>query len=90
MHKLALCSYIVTSLYTTIHIRNDMNNINNKIPWGLAIGTLGVTVAGALNDTAVLGLASVTCGALALVTTLLARQQIEKKKLRPELAMGLK
>ncbi|MFL6404968.1 MAG: hypothetical protein ACJ71M_15995 [Nitrososphaeraceae archaeon] len=34
--------------------------------------------------------ASVTCGALALVTTLFARQQIEKKKLRPELAMGLK
>jgi hypothetical protein len=29
-------------------------------------------------------------GALALVTALLARQQIEKKKLKPELAMGLK
>ena len=32
----------------------------------------------------------ITCGALALVTALFARQQIEKKKLRPELAMGLK
>jgi hypothetical protein len=29
-------------------------------------------------------------GALALVTTLLARQQIEKKKLKPELALKLR
>ena len=90
--KLALLDYITTSLYITMHVRNDMNNINNKIPWGLAIGTLDVTIAGAFNCTTLLGLASVTCGALALVTLLFARQQIEKKKLliRPELAMGLK
>ena len=73
-----------------MHIRNDMNKINNKIPWGLAVGTLGVTIVGAFNGTTLLGLASVTCGALALVTALLARQQIEKKKLRPQLAIGLK
>ena len=90
--KLALLDYITTSLYITMHVRNDMNKINNKIPWGLAIGTLDVTIAGAFNCTTLLGLASVTCGALALVTLLFARQQIEKKKLliRPELAMGLK
>ena len=56
----------------------------------MAIGTLGVTIAGLFNGTTLLGLASVTCGALALVTAFFARQQIEKKKLRPELAMGLK
>jgi hypothetical protein len=67
-----------------------MNKINNGIAWGLVIGTLGVTIAGAINGTAILGLTSVTVGALALVTALLARQQIEKKKLKPELAMGLK
>ncbi|MBV9179270.1 MAG: hypothetical protein JO327_12190 [Nitrososphaeraceae archaeon] len=67
-----------------------MNKINKKIPWGLAIGTLGVTIAGAINGTAILGLTSVTVGALALVTALLAKQQIEKKKLKPELAVGLK
>ena len=67
-----------------------MNKINNKIPWGLAIGTLGVTIAGAFNGTAILGLTSVTCGALALVTALLLKQQIQKNKLRPELAMELK
>jgi hypothetical protein len=67
-----------------------MNKINNEIPWGLAIGTLGVTIAGVFTGTAVLGLTSITMGALALVTALLAKQQIEKKKLKPELAMGLK
>jgi hypothetical protein len=90
LRKLALLYYITTSLYITMHVRNYMNKINNKIPWGLAIGTLSVTIAGAFNGATLLGLASVTCGALALVTAFFARQQIEKKKLRPELAMGLK
>ncbi|HEY7078631.1 MAG TPA: hypothetical protein VH500_02950 [Nitrososphaeraceae archaeon] len=67
-----------------------MNKINNKIPWGLAIGTLGVTIVGAFNGTAIIGLASITGGALALVTALLARQQLDKKKLKPELAVKLK
>ena len=64
--------------------------INNKIPWGLAIGTVGITIAGAYDGAALLGLASVTGGALALVTALLAKQQIERKKLKPELALELK
>jgi hypothetical protein len=64
--------------------------MNNKIPWGLAIGTVGITIAGAYNGAALLGLASVTGGALALVTALLTKQQIERKKLKPELALELK
>jgi hypothetical protein len=67
-----------------------MKKINNKIPWGLAIGAMGVTIAGAFNGTAIIGLASITGGALALVTALLARQQMEKTKLNPELAVKLK
>ena len=64
--------------------------INNKIPGGLAIGTLGITIVGAFNGTTeLLGLASIAGGALALVTALLAKQQTEKKKLKPELAMEL-
>ena len=51
---------------------------------------LGVTIAGAFNGTAILGLTSVTCGALALMPALFARQQVEKKKLKPELAIRLK
>lgn len=67
-----------------------MKKINNIIPWGLAMGTLGITIAGAFDSTALLGLASITGGALALMTALLARQQIEKKKLKPALALELK
>jgi hypothetical protein len=50
----------------------------------------GCNNCGAFDGTAILGLTSVTCGALALVTALLAKQQIEKKKLKPELVMWLK
>jgi hypothetical protein len=64
--------------------------INNKIPWGLATGTLGVTVAGIFDGTAILGMASIIGGALALVMVLLAKQQIEKKKLKPELMLELR
>jgi hypothetical protein len=64
--------------------------INNKIPWGLATGTLGITIAGVFNGTAMLGMASITGGALALVTALFAKQQIEKKKLKPELLLELR
>ena len=65
--------------------------INNKIPWGLATGTLGVTVpAGIFDGTAILGMASIIGGALALVTALLAKQRIEKKKLKPELMLELR
>jgi hypothetical protein len=39
---------------------------------------------------AVLGMASIIGGALALVTALLAKQQIEKKKLKPELILELR
>jgi hypothetical protein len=64
--------------------------INTKIPWGLAIGTLGITIVGMFDGTAMLGMASIIGGALALVTTLLAKQQIEKKKLKPELMLELR
>jgi hypothetical protein len=64
--------------------------INNKIPWGLATGTLGITIAGIFDGTMMLGIASIVGGALALVMALLAKQQIEKKKLKPELMLELR
>ena len=64
--------------------------INTKIPWGLATGTLGITIVGMFDGTAMLGIASIIGGALALVTTLLTKQQIEKKKLKPELMLELR
>ena len=57
--------------------------VNNKIPWGLVTGALGITTAGIFNGTAMLGIGSV-------VVAPLARQQIEKKKLKPELALKLR
>lgn len=67
-----------------------MTKINKTIPWGLAIGTLGITMVGAFYGTAALGPVSMIGGALALGAALLTRQQVEKKKLKPELAMELK
>ena len=64
--------------------------INMKIPWGLATGTLGITIVGMFDGTAMLGMASIIGGALALVMALLTKQQIEKKKLKPELMLELR
>jgi hypothetical protein len=64
--------------------------INNKIPWGLATGTLGITIVGIFGGTVMLGMASIVGGTLALVTALLAKQQVEKKKLKPELMLELR
>ncbi|HKI08468.1 MAG TPA: hypothetical protein VKA09_08745 [Nitrososphaeraceae archaeon] len=63
--------------------------INKKIPWGLATGTLGITIVGMFDGTAS-GMASIIGGALALVMALLTKQQIEKKKLKPELMLELR
>ena len=48
--------------------------IDNKIPWGLATGTLGITIVGMFGGTAILGIASIIGGTCALVTALSARQ----------------
>ena len=65
-------------------------DVNKKIPWGLATGTLGITIAGMFDGTAMLGMASIIGGALAPVMALLTKQQIEKKKLKPELMLELR
>ena len=65
-------------------------NKKNKIPWTLVIGTAGVTIAGAFNGTAIMGIASVIMGGSAMMTALLVRQEIEKKRLNPKLAMELR
>jgi hypothetical protein len=65
-------------------------NIKNKIPWTLVMGTAGVTIAGAFNGIAIMGIASVIMGGSAMATALLVRQEIEKKRLNPKLAMELR
>jgi hypothetical protein len=68
---------------------SEIMKISNEIPWALATGTLGITIGGAFNGIPLLGLASIGGGALALVTALLAKQQMEIKKLKPALALEL-
>ena len=57
---------------------------------GTGYRDLGITIAGIFDGTVMLGMASIVGGALALVTALLAKQQIEKKKLKPELMLELR
>jgi hypothetical protein len=64
--------------------------MNNKIPWALVMGTLGATVTGALNTAVIFEIASVVLGGCALITALLTRQQIEKRKLKPALVEELR
>ena len=64
--------------------------INNRIPWGLATGTLGITIVGMFGGTAILGIASIIGATCALVTALPARQQVEKKKFKPGLILELR
>lgn len=64
--------------------------LNNKIPWALVIATLGATTTGALNTTVIFGIASVVLGGCALITALLTRQRVEKRKLKPALAEELR
>ena len=64
--------------------------INMKIPWGLATGTLGITIVGMFDGTTMLGMASITGGALALVTALLTKEQIEKKEIKTRTNVGTK
>ena len=55
--------------------------INNRIPWGLATGTLGIKIARMFGGTAILGIASIIGGTCDLATVLSARQQVEKKEI---------
>ncbi|HZE78410.1 MAG TPA: hypothetical protein VE089_07670 [Nitrososphaeraceae archaeon] len=64
--------------------------LNNKIPWALVMATLGATATGALNTTVIFGIASVVLGGCALITALLTRQRVEKRKLKPALAEELR
>lgn len=78
---------------TRVYIRQfaiKIMKINNKIPWGLATATLGITIAGIFGGTAILGIASIIGGTCALVTALSARQLVEKKKFKPELILELR
>jgi hypothetical protein len=61
--------------------------INNKIPWGLATGTLGVTIVGTFDGTMMLGMTSVIAGALALVMALLTKQPNRENEIKTRITI---
>jgi hypothetical protein len=67
-----------------------MNKINNKIPWGADYKYAGYNNCRCIQRYDNIRIGKLNWGALALVTALLARQQMEKKKIKPELAVKLK
>ena len=66
-------------------------NIKRKIVvWSLALAAEGVTVTGAISGWPIMGVVSVILGGTAITMALLLRQQVEKIKLSPKLAMELR
>jgi hypothetical protein len=65
-------------------------NIKLKLVWSLILATEGVTATGAFNGWPVMGVASVILGGIAVTMALLLKQQMEKIKLSPKLAMELR
>jgi hypothetical protein len=65
-------------------------NIKLKMVWSLILATEGVTATGAFNGWPVMGVASVILGGIAVTMALLLKQQMEKIKLSPKLAMELR
>jgi hypothetical protein len=65
-------------------------NIQRKIVWSLALAAEGVAETGAISGWPIMGVVSVIVGGTAITMALLLRQQAEKIKLSPKLAMELR
>lgn len=65
-------------------------NIKCKMVWSLALAAEGVTATGAISGWPIMGVVSVILGGTAITMALLLRQQAEKIKLSPKLAMELR
>jgi hypothetical protein len=72
-----------------MYLYNSMS-IKNKIAWSLILAAEGVTATGAISGWPIMGAASVIIGGTAMTMALLVKQQVEKIKLSPKLAMELR
>jgi hypothetical protein len=70
-------------------LSNSMS-IKNKIIWSLVLAAESVTATGAISGWPIMGVASVILGGTAMTMALLVKQQVEKMKLSPKLAMELR
>jgi hypothetical protein len=69
---------------------SDSMSIKNKIIWSLVLAAESVTATGAISGWPIMGFASVILGGTAMTMALLVKQQVEKMKLSPKLAMELR
>jgi hypothetical protein len=65
-------------------------NIKRKMVWSMVLAAEGVTATGAFNGWPIMGVASVILGGIAMTMALLLKEQMEKIKLSPKLAMELR
>ncbi len=66
-----------------------MNKIKN-IAYGLTCGTFGITALGAIDGGPILAIASVAMGGAALVTSLMVRHKVQRKKFDEKVMMDMR
>jgi hypothetical protein len=66
-----------------------MNTIKN-ITYGLIGGTFGVTGLGVIDGGQIFAISSVTLGGLAMISCLIFRNQLQRKKLDTKVAMEMR
>ena len=66
-----------------------MNFIKN-MSYGFASGTFGITALGVVDDGQIFAIASVALGGAAMVSALIVRNQIKRKKLDNKIAIKMR
>ncbi len=70
-------------------VYGDMNKIKN-IAYGLAGGTFGITALGAIDGGPIVAITVVAMGCAALVTSLMVRHKVQRKKLDEKVMMDMR
>jgi hypothetical protein len=65
-------------------------NIIKNMSYGLIGGTFGITGLGAIDGGQILAIASVALGGLAMISCLIFRNQLQRKKLDTKVAMEMR
>jgi hypothetical protein len=65
-------------------------NFRKNISYGLVGGTFGVTGLGVVDGGQVFAIASIALGGVAMVSALIVRNQIKRKKLDKKLAIEMR
>ena len=66
-----------------------MNKLKN-MAYGLTGGTFGMTALGAIDGGPILSIASLAIGGVAMVSALMVRQRVQRKRLDVKVAMDMR